>query len=65
MDMALAGLGHSLVVVLLTLAVVLFPMNLFGFRSDLERDLKSTTEFAFGVGVVVGLATDLTQIVFY
>jgi hypothetical protein len=45
MDMALAGLGHSLVVVLLTLAVVLFPMILFGFRSGLERDLKSTTEF--------------------
>ena len=52
MDMALAGLGHSLVVVLLTLAVVLFPMNLFGCRCGLERDLKSTTEFNFGIGVV-------------
>ena len=47
MDMALADLGHSLVVVLLTLAVVLFPMNLFGFRSGLERDLKITAEFSF------------------
>ena len=54
MDMALAGLGHSLVVVLLTLAVVLFPMNLFGFRSGLERDLKSTTECNFSTGVVGG-----------
>jgi hypothetical protein len=28
--------------------------ELIGFRSGLQHDLKNTTEFDFGVGVVVG-----------
>jgi hypothetical protein len=32
----------------------LFPINLFGVHSGLERDLKSSTEVGFGMGVAVG-----------